>query len=220
MRIVVISPHQDDETLGAGGTLLRLKNEGHQIYWLNITAANEEAGWDANFVRHRKYQVGHVMEAFAFDDMLNLNLSPATLENETPRKKILDGINGFFDKILPEWVILPDYNDIHSDHRVVYECGISCSKIFRNSTIKRITTMEILSETDYGKPEGYFAPNLFVDITDYLDRKLEIMQIYDTEIAQPPFPRSLDVIKALALARGATSGVKYAEGFRIIRMME
>lgn len=220
MRVVVISPHQDDETLGAGGTLLKLKKEGNQIYWLNITAASIENAWDADFVRHRKEQVKKVAGLFAFDDVMNLGFPPASLGNENSRKELIAGINRYFLKIKPDWIILPDYNDVHSDHRVTYECGIACSKIFRHSTIKKITTMEILSETEYGTPADFFIPNLYVDISEFIDKKIEIMKIYDTEIAEPPFPRSLEAIRALARTRGAASGAKYAEGFRIIKMIE
>lgn len=45
MRILVISPHADDETLGAGGTLLKYKNQGHNIFWLNVTDMKEEYGY-------------------------------------------------------------------------------------------------------------------------------------------------------------------------------
>ena len=45
MRILVVSPHPDDETLGAGGTILRYKNEGKEVYWLNITNVKEEYGY-------------------------------------------------------------------------------------------------------------------------------------------------------------------------------
>ncbi|MCI8314828.1 MAG: PIG-L family deacetylase [Lachnospiraceae bacterium] len=44
MKIMVISPHPDDETLGAGGSLLKLKHLGNKIYWLNITDANAGGG--------------------------------------------------------------------------------------------------------------------------------------------------------------------------------
>ncbi|MFQ8877712.1 MAG: PIG-L family deacetylase [Roseburia hominis] len=37
MNILVVSPHPDDETLGAGGTILRLMQEGNAVSWLNIT---------------------------------------------------------------------------------------------------------------------------------------------------------------------------------------
>ncbi|MGC6434296.1 MAG: PIG-L deacetylase family protein, partial [Crocinitomicaceae bacterium] len=36
-KIVVISAHPDDETLGAGGTLLKHKFEGDQLFWINAT---------------------------------------------------------------------------------------------------------------------------------------------------------------------------------------
>lgn len=54
MKIMVISPHPDDETLGAGGTLLRYKSEGHQIYWLNITNVEGNGRWSKSFVEKGK----------------------------------------------------------------------------------------------------------------------------------------------------------------------
>lgn len=38
MRVLVAAPHPDDETLGAGGTILRMLAEGHEVYWVNFTA--------------------------------------------------------------------------------------------------------------------------------------------------------------------------------------
>ena len=46
MKILVVSPHPDDETLGAGGTLLKMKELGHQIFWLNITDMKVGEGWE------------------------------------------------------------------------------------------------------------------------------------------------------------------------------
>lgn len=220
MNIIVVSPHPDDETLGAGGTLLKLRQEGHRIYWLNVTSASEAEGWEPSFVRRRREQIQAVTEAFGFHDVMHLGFPPATLGIRASQQEIISGIHSFFQKIRPDWIILPDYNDVHSDHRIVHDCCISCSKIFRNPTIKRITTMEILSETDYGRPDRYFAPSLFVDISAFLDEKIKILEIYDTEIQNPPFPRSQEAVRALARTRGAACGAHYAEAFRVIKMVE
>lgn len=57
MRMLVVSPHPDDETLGAGGTLLKYKKLGNQIFWLNITDMKVSGGWDKEIVEHRQEQL-------------------------------------------------------------------------------------------------------------------------------------------------------------------
>ena len=46
------------------------------------------------------------------------------------------------------------------------------------------------------------------------------MRAYENELRVSPHPRSLEGIKALALLRGNASGYKYAEAFKIYRLME
>lgn len=77
---------------------------------------------------------------------------------------------------------------------------------------------ETLSETEFAPPlsENYFAPNIFIDITQYLDMKLKIMRVYEAEIKEAPFPRSLDVLETLAKYRGSRIGVKYAESYMLL----
>ena len=79
--------------------------------------------------------------------------------------------------------------------------------------------METLSETKFSlsTKEDSFIPNVFVDINDYMDKKIEIMKIYKGEMGMYPFPRSERNIKALATYRGATSGCEYAESFMLLK---
>jgi LmbE family N-acetylglucosaminyl deacetylase len=79
--------------------------------------------------------------------------------------------------------------------------------------------METLSETEFSlsTKEDSFIPNVFVDISDYMNKKIEAMKMYEGEMGSHPFPRSERNIKALATYRGATAGCEYAESFMLIK---
>lgn len=219
MKVLIVSPHPDDETLGAGGTLFKMKDMGNQIYWLNVTNVDGDLSWEKSFVLKRKKQIKKILGKYQFDGYLDLGYSPCSLEN-IDKSKLIGSISEYFEDVKPTWVILPNPGDAHSDHKVVYEACMACTKIFRYPFIKKITIMEIVSETEFNKNGEAFSPNYYVDITNTLERKLETMKIYDTEIGKFPFPRSIENVKALATVRGATSGVKYAEAFRIVKLIE
>jgi len=81
---------------------------------------------------------------------------------------------------------------------------------------------ECISETEFAPQlhEKVFIPNYFVDISDFFKKKLKIMQVYESELGEHPFPRSLRNIEALATFRGASVGVEYAESFQIIKIID
>ena len=216
MRVLVVSPHPDDETLGMGGTLLRLKKEGYQLAWLNITMASEEYGYSKDFVTNRQVQMNRVLKAYGFSEFYNMELEPAGLD-KISLQVFISKISRIFLKYKPQIIFVPYAYDVHSDHRIVSDVVYSCTKAFRYPFIKAVIEMEILSETDYANPEKGFIPNLFVDIEDYMERKIEIMQIYESEINEVPFPRSIENIRSLATYRGCSSGYRYAEAFKIVK---
>ena len=79
--------------------------------------------------------------------------------------------------------------------------------------------METLSETDFAlaTKENAFVPNVFIDVSNYIDQKCKAMSIYESEVSPHPFPRSIETIKALAKVRGAAAGVNYAESFMLLK---
>ena len=78
---------------------------------------------------------------------------------------------------------------------------------------------ECLSETEFAASlrEDSFVANVFVDISSYFNRKLKIFRTYQSEVMEPPGPRSAEAIKSLARYRGSRIGVKYAEAFVLIQ---
>ncbi len=218
MKILVVSPHPDDETLGAGGTILRAKDEGNEVSWLNITSIPLNGKYAQDIIYKREIQLREIEKFYDFSKVYHLNM-PTTELNNIDSVKAIDDISNVISEVRPEVLILPDYNDVHSDHKRVFEWCYSCSKVFRYPYIKKIMTMEIVSETDFSGMNTFF-PNYFVNITDYIESKIAALRIYETEIAPPPFPRSEENIRALATVRGSMAGVRYAEAFHIIKYIK
>lgn len=205
MRALVVSPHPDDETLGAGGTILRLLAEGHEVYWLNVTAILNEKRFSKDMIERRRKQLQEIEDFYHFSGVYHMNMPTTELESVDSGEAI-GKISEIFKQIEPELLILPDYNDAHSDHKRVFDWCHACSKVFRFPFVKQIMTMEIISETDFGGPSDPFKPNYYIDITDYMDGKIKAMKIYDTELGVSPFPRSIENIKALAMLNGVQGG--------------
>ena len=218
-RILVVSPHPDDETLGAGGTLLKAKRRGDELFWLNLTDMRPEYGYDTEIVSRRQDEIITITEQFGFTELYNLGFKPAGLD-EYPRSELIREMARIISKVSPDTVILPFKNDVHSDHRIVFEAGLACTKIFRYPTVRRVLMMEVISETDFADSERGFIPNYFVDISDWMDKKIELLKVYRSEIHNPPFPRSELVVRALGTVRGAAAGCRYAEGFQLVKMID
>ena len=216
MNVLVISPHPDDETLGAGGTLLKFKDAGHKIYWLNITNMKTEYGYSSEIVNTRNKEIQEVKEAYNFDGFWNFEMEPAGMD-KYDTNILMSQFKKVLEEIKPELLLIPYRYDIHSDHRVIFDAVYSCTKSFRAPYLKTVLSMEILSETDQALPENSFTPNVFIDISKYIDKKIDIMKTYRSEIDIAPFPRNETAIKGLAEYRGATSYQKYSEAFYLIK---
>ncbi len=125
------------------------------------------------------HEIKSVAEAFPIVETHNLSLPSAALDM-TPRSEIVGRIGETFSKIRPEILYLPFGGDVHSDHSVVFEAAVACTKWFRYPSIKSVLCYETLSETDLNidPASPAFRPNIYVDITAHLERKIEIMRIY------------------------------------------
>lgn len=213
-KILVVAVHPDDETLGCGGTLLKHKHNGDKIYWLICTKIDE----GSDYYTTRENEIKQASDVYKFDGVFSLGLKTMRVD-EYSMGELIDKISKAINEVKPNIIYLPFKGDVHSDHRKIFEASYSCTKVFRYPFIKKIYMMETLSETEFapGVKEDAFVPNSFVDISNYLDKKIEIMKIFKSEIREHPFPRSKRNLRALATLRGATCGCEYAESFMLLK---
>lgn len=217
MKILVVAPHPDDEVLGAGGTLLRYKSEGNSIAWLIVTGITADFGWSSDKIAERDLEIEKVTKFFNFDVVYNLKL-PTTKLDTLPIGDIVQKISDVIKDFSPDEILIPHLGDIHTDHQVVHNAVLSCTKWFRYPFVKKILAYETISETDFGLDVSrQFVPNVFVDISNFLEDKIKVMEIYSSEMGIFPFPRSKISIESLARYRGSSSGFKAAEAFQLLR---
>lgn len=217
-KILVVAVHPDDETLGCGGTLLRHKKDGDDTSWLIVTSMNNEQGYSSEQIATRQKQIEQVAQHYCFNEVINLDI-PAGRVDDLSTADLVQMCARVIAEVQPTILYLPFMFDVHSDHRTTFHAIYSATKWFRHPSIQRIYLMETQSETDFavGTHGQIFVPNYFVDITNHLEDKIKIAELYESEFGNHPFPRSAKNIEALASVRGATSGFEYAEAFQLIK---
>ncbi|EAJ9149512.1 PIG-L family deacetylase [Campylobacter coli] len=222
---MVIAVHPDDETLGAGGTLLKHQANGDEIHCIFCTDIFESEGFSKEQIDTREQEIQEICKNYNFASIHRLGLKTTKID-EYNTSYLVSLFSQIFTKIKPNILYLPFAYDVHSDHRIIFQAAFSCTKSFRYPSIEKILMMETLSESEFAPtlPNQSFIPNVFVDISAFFEKKCEIMKIYQSELGKSPFPRSIENIEALATFRACTMGGKetvdtklYAESFMLLK---
>ncbi len=219
--VAVVAPHPDDETLGCGGTLLKHVARGDSVHWIIFTSISTLMGFTEARVRSRDEEIQRVTDSYSFAGTHRLDF-PSTQLDKVPKADLVASLTAIVQRLGVQTMYVPYRSDAHSDHAAVFDACSVCVKTFRYPTVRSVRAYETLSETEYGvRPDAAgFRPNLFVDVSSFLDRKLEIMSIYASEMGTFPFPRSTTALRAQAQLRGSQCGAIAAEAFMVVKEIE
>ena len=222
MKVLAISAHPDDETLGCGGTLLRHRACGDEISWV-VTTQTHEPQWSQESVTQRSAEVDVVATQYGMSKVFRLGFPTIRLET-VPQADLIDRLREAIVEVRPEVVYLVHDGDVHSDHHAVFTATMAVLKTFymRSLGVRRVLCFETLSSTEAAPVQLHrtFLPQIYHDISPYLEEKLLVMAQFASETQEDPWPRGPSAIKALARFRGASIGVDYAEAFMLIREVD
>ena len=215
-RATVIAPHPDDETLGVGGTILKLKQKKIDVSCLVVSGhlppLYKKVDFKKTFNESKKVFNKYQIKNYEFLKI------PATKVNEVEVYKLNEKIKKHIDIFKPEILFIP-FPDRHVDHKCIFESCMVVSRPIGKYYPKIILAYETLSETHWNANsiEPDFKPNFFVDIDLFIEQKLKILSLYKSQINS--YSRSLEPVKSLANFRGSQNGCKFAEAFQIIRII-
>lgn len=220
MNILVIAPHADDEILGVGATMAKHITNGDRVYVCIVTRGIEPLFDEA-------YMNGLRNETISAHRLLGVTKTfflefPAVMLEQVNRYEINNRMFEIVKQVKPDIVYIPHFGDMQKDHEIVAEAAMVAVRPKYDHRIKEVYAYETLSETEWNNPHSSnaFLPNVYNDVSDYLDKKIEIMQCFESQLSEFPNPRSLQAIEALAKYRGSTINVRAAETFMLIRKIQ
>jgi LmbE family N-acetylglucosaminyl deacetylase len=216
-RMVVIAPHPDDETLGAGGTIARFASEGTAVSVLIVSGHLPPLYSQEAFDITRR-EADEALRLLGVADVEFLEI-PATKVHERPVAELNGAVSRFVRARDPELVLIP-YPDRHIDHRVIFDAAVVACRPVHAGAPRVVLAYETLSETHWNVPgvEPAFVPEVFVDISGHVDAKAKALQCYASQINEAP-SRSLDACRALSRFRGSQNGCDHAEAFKAVRIV-
>jgi N-acetylglucosamine malate deacetylase 1 len=217
-RLLVIAPHPDDEVLGSGATIARYAADGTEVCVCIVTRGDPSMFDESSVVRVRR-EATDAHRLLGVSKTIFLEGFPAALLDTVPHSRLNAALGDVIEDVDPDVVFVPHPGDLHRDHRLVFESSWVALRPSLGNPPRSVYGYETLSETDRMAPHWgpAFEPNTFIDISPFLERKLEAMAVYASQLREFPHPRSLEAIRALAVTRAVAAGVQAAEAFTLIR---
>ncbi|SFR86596.1 PIG-L deacetylase family protein [[Clostridium] aminophilum] len=217
MKILVIAPHPDDEVLGCGGTIAKHVNNDDSVYVAIVTK-----GCEPLFPPEQVDQVRE--ECKKADAYLGVKATifmdfPASMLETVSRYEFNGAFMKLIQSIKPDIVYLPHRGDMQLDHKMVVDAAMVALRPKYSYSVKKIYAYETLSETGWDLPNttNEFIPTSYNDISCYLDKKIEALRMFKSQVDNFPNARSIEAVKALAIYRGSSMNLKAAESFYCIR---
>jgi LmbE family N-acetylglucosaminyl deacetylase len=216
-KVIVFAAHPDDELLGLGGTIAKHSSNGDQVV-ISLIADSNSARYDDETMDQVRKSALKAGEVLGVQDMQFAGLGDQMLDT-LPILSVTQRIEKIIQDFKPDIIYTHHRGDINRDHQVVYEATLTAARPYSTPFVERILSYETPSSTEWNgqHTESSFVPNIFVNITTYLDKKLAAMSSYHTELADSPHPRSLESLRNRAGYWGSTIGVKAAEPFILVR---
>lgn len=226
MTVLCVVAHPDDEVLGVGGTLARHAAMGDRVVVCilsdGVTSrydANEQAA--AEEIEQRRKRARAACDEIGVDE-ISVHGFPDNQFDSVPLLDIVQAIETEVEEHDPTHVYTHHYGDLNVDHELVCRATVTATRPLPESSIESVRAFETLSSSEWSVPsvENGFQPQMFVDVSDHLEAKLEALRTYETELREPPHPRSVDIVRRNAQVWGAKAGLAAAEPFEVLRAVQ
>ena len=221
-RVLVVSPHADDEAMGCAGLIAKLTERGCQVHVLYLAV---DGFHHYGLERQTSYKE-RVAEVEAVTELLGCTYDIAYGDKDLiekldtlPKRDLVDLFETAINEHRPELLLLPYGEDYDQDHVAAFQTAFAAARpiaeVFGKWLVPHVFTYEMTKIQWASGPLP--RPVAFCDITEHLETKQEAIRRHATQLRPSPHIRSPESVEALASIRGKEIGVEYAEAFGVLR---
>lgn len=217
-NILVVAAHPDDEVIGCGGAIARHISSGDSVHLVFMTnGIDSREDLNNNALNNRQDALNKVSKLLGIASVNNFDF-PDNEMDTISLLKIVKLIENIIINIKPIIIYTHHLGDLNIDHQITHKAVMTACRPQFNSSVKEIYAFEVLSSTDWQTPGVYpFIPNVFIDISNFIELKKQALHAYDSEMRPNPHSRSIENIINLNSIRGNSVGMNYAESFSLLR---
>lgn len=215
-RVLIVAAHPDDELLGVGGTAVKHVASGDEVRAV-IACEGATVRYGAESVPDQEGCAREAAAVLGVSEVIFLRLPDQRLDT-LPILEITKRLEAVMEEFRPQDVYIHHAGDANGDHRVIHRAMLVATRPC-GGQIERLFSFETPSSTEWGLRETPFHPNVFVDISLYLERKLAAFRCYPNEMRAYPHPRSVEALTTRARYWGSLVGVEAAEAFQAERIL-
>lgn len=216
-KLLIVAAHPDDEVLMCGGTAKKLSDDGYQIETVILgEGITSRDNWNDSEIEELHRQAVKANKIIG-SERVHIFDFPDNKFDSVALLDIVKTISKVKSEFKPSMIITHYRNDLNIDHRRTYDAVITATRPMEDETVKTILSGEVLSSTEWQYPKT-FSPNIFYNINNSIQYKLDAMKIYDSELRDPPHPRSLEGIMNISKQWGISVGTFNVEAFELVRM--
>lgn len=226
-RLLVIAPHADDESFGCAGTIARIKHLGGEVYVIvcSVGDLKQYDGTDEVVTSTRREgEFKRVMEFLEVDDwdILYRDAETHLRLDMVPRRELLAKLEResklALDRLKPTVLAIP-VSSYNQDHEAVFRAAFTAARpgVPRLKPFQRLVVGYDNTSLFWSLEREKFHPNFYVDISDFLDKKLEALRMHESQMRDPIHHSSVQNVEYTARVRGREVSVEAAEGYMVFR---
>ncbi len=226
-RLLVIAPHADDECFGCAGTMARIKSLGGEVF-VTVCSVGDLKHYDgtADLVAgsRREDELREVMQFLKVDDwdILYRDADTHLRLDMIPRRDLIAQIERdgklAIDRIRPTILAIP-VSSYNQDHEAVFRAAFTAARpgVPDEKPFQRLVLGYDNTSLFWSLEREKFHPNFYVDITDFLDTKIEALMMHKSQMRPAIHHSSAQNVEYIARVRGREVSVEAAEGYMVFR---